>query len=314
MQKKDIKKLFLSFNSHMKKKFNCRIYKISIDGGFNCPNRDGSKSKKGCIFCDKTGSSSQTNKHLTPINVQIENNIKIRKTRYKAKKFIAYFQSFTNTYLDVNSLRKIYNEAVFAHSDIIGLAISTRPDCVDEEKIKLIAEYKKHLQYVCIEYGCQTIHDKTLKLINRCEDHADFVKAVKLTKKYNIEQVAHIILGLPGETRQDMIDTAKEIAKLKIDGVKIHLLVVMKNTCLEKMYLDNKFTPLTFDKYIQLICDVLEHLPKTCIIHRFSGSGHPKHIISPKWVCDVEKNAYTTAVEKEFQKRGTHQGYKCIIA
>ncbi len=275
---------FTTYNEQMKKIFGCRVYKISIDGGFTCPNRDGKKSKNGCIFCDERGSSSRTHMINTPIKEQILKNIQVRKTRYKAKKFIVYFQSFTNTYADIKTLKKLYDEALFSHPDIVGISISTRPDCIDKEKLDLISSYKKDFPYVCIELGMQTIHDKTLKLINRHETHNDFLNAYNLINQYDIEHCIHVILNLPGETTIDQIETAKKLASLKIKGLKIHTLAAMKNTELEKLYLEKKWIPQEFDDHINLICEFIKNLNKECIIHRISGNGHPLHLVAPMWI------------------------------
>ena len=207
-----------TYNDYLKKRFQTRVYKISLDAGFTCPNRDGTKGKNGCIFCDEKGSSSRTHGDSTPIEQQALVNINVRKSRYGAKKFIAYFQSFSNTYAPCDQLKKIYDKALFSHPDIIGISISTRPDCIDEEKVQMIAEYKKKFPYVCIELGMQSIHDKTLSLINRQESHQDFLAAYALIKKYGLEHCIHIILGLPNESRQNQIETAKNLADLQISN------------------------------------------------------------------------------------------------
>ena len=298
---------FKNFNSILRDRFGCRVYKISLDGGFTCPNRDGTKGYNGCIFCDATGSSSRTNALSLPLTQQIENNLKIRKSRYRAKKFIAYFQSFTNTYASCSYLKTIYDIATFSHPDIIGLSVATRSDCIDEKKLALIAKYKKHLPYVCVEYGLQTIHDKTLDIINRKETFSDFLKAYKLTKQIGLEHCVHIILGLPNETYQDMLSTATTLAALGIDGIKIHILVAMKNTYLAKMYEQKKWTPLSFENAISLCCDFLERLPPSCVIHRIGGNGHPLHTLAPIWVYNKKKE-FIQEIIKEFQKRKTKQG------
>lgn len=298
---------FNSFNNFMKNLFKCRVYKISIDAGFTCPNRDGKKGYDGCIFCDERGSSSRTNDQKTPIKEQILKNIKIRKSRYRAKKFIIYFQSFTNTYGSLEKLEKIYTEALYSHKDIIGMSIATRSDCVDEEKIKLIASYKKKFPFICIEYGMQTSHNRTLEKINRKETFEDFKKALFLTKKYKLNHCAHIILNLPSETIQDQLKTAKTISDLKIEGIKIHPLVVLKDTALEKIYLKGEWKPFSFEKYISLVCDFIQKIHKSCIIHRVSSSGYPKDIVAPIWAKEKDKKVLT-AVLKKFEKRGTRQG------
>ncbi len=298
---------YFTLNKYLQKRFNERVYKISIDANFTCPNRDGTKGSGGCIYCDKFGSSSRIHKKRTPIKDQVLNNILIRKTRYKAKKFIAYFQSFTNTYGDIKYLKKIYDQAVFIHPDIIGLSISTRADCLDEEKVQLIASYRKYLPYVSVELGMQSSHDKTLKLINRGETHKDFLKAVELLKKYNIAIVSHVILGLPNETKNDILKTADRLANLEISGIKLHFLIALKNTELENMHNQKKWSPLTFDNYVNLCADFIERMPPEYIIHRTAGSGYPKDIIAPKWIYS-NKNEVMQAIQHVLEKRNTHQG------
>jgi len=292
---------YLSFNNFLQNLFSCKVYKVSIDAGFSCPNRDGIKGSRGCIYCDEFGSSSRTHTQKTPIKKQVIKNIEIRKSRYGAKKFIAYFQSFSNTYAPIDTLKKLYDEAIFSHPDIVGLSISTRSDCLDEEKIKLIASYKKFLPFVSIELGLQTMHDKTLDLINRKEKLKDFEKAFYLIKKYKLHLCTHVILGLPNETKKDMLDTAKYLSSLKIDGIKLHLLIALKNTALAKMYEKKLWQPLSFDKYVKLASLFIKELPSNCIIHRTTGSGYPKDIIAPKWVY-LKKLEIMTSILDEIKK------------
>jgi radical SAM protein (TIGR01212 family) len=302
--------LFNSYNEYMKKRFGCRVYKVCVDAGFSCPNRDGTKSIGGCIFCDETGSSSRTHKKNTPIKEQVFENILNRKKRYKAKKFIIYFQSYSNTYSDISHLKKLYHEAICLDKDIIGLSIATRADCIDEEKIAMIAQIKDKLDYVNIEYGMQTMHNKTLDIINRAETHEDLLKAVEITKKYNLDWTAHVILGLPKEEKVEIRQTAKELSFLKPTGIKIHLLVAMKNTCLANLYEKNKWTPLEYTQAISLICDFLERIDKGCIIHRIAGNGHPLHTLAPKWAYEKKKHIIED-VKKELTTRQSFQGIYC---
>lgn len=274
----------LTFNEYLQKIFSTKVFKVSVDANFTCPNRDGKKAFGGCIYCDAYGSSSRVHNKNISIRSQLINNIGIRRSRYYANKFICYFQSFTNTYADVKTLKKLYDEAIYSHPDIVGLAISTRSDCLDEEKVNLIASYKKFLPFVSIELGLQTIHDKTLKLINRQETYLDFLKAYELIKKTDLHLCIHVILGLPNETIKEMLQTAKCLSELKIDGVKLHLLIALKNTKLAKMYDENKWRPMSLDDYIKTAKEFIKILPSNCIIHRTSGSGYPKDIIAPKWV------------------------------
>lgn len=298
---------FLSYNKYLKQTFGCRVYKVCIDGGFSCPNRDGTKGSGGCIFCDATGSSSRTNDPFTPIREQILTNIAVRRSRFGAEKFIAYFQSYTNTYAPVHQLKELYDEAISTHPDIIGLSVSTRADCVDQEKLELIASYRDKVPYVCVEYGLQTVHNKTLQQINRCETHEDFVKAIQLTQNLGLDQCAHVILGLPGETREDIRETAHRIAAYGIHGVKIHFLVAMEKTALAQRYLEDLWRPLTMEEGVSLACDFLERLSPSCLIYRIGGNGHPRHVVAPHWV-HSHKEAFSQEIKKEFERRGTRQG------
>lgn len=302
-----MEKYFYSYNEDLKKKFGCRVYKVSIDAGFTCPNRDGSKAFKGCIFCDEQGSSSRTNQQRVSIKDQILTNIQVRRSRYRAEKFIAYFQSFTNTYAPVRRLKALYDEAIQAHPDIIGLAISTRADCVDEEKLALIASYRSRVPYVCVEYGLQTIHEKTLKLLNRHETHEEFAQAMRLTQNLGLDHCVHVILGLPYESHSEMLETANAIAKYNVQGVKIHYLVVMERTVLAEQYALGALRMLSMEEAIVLTCDFLERLPNNCIIYRIGGNGHPCYAIAPDWVWKKKKEVIEGIVQ-EFKRRNTRQG------
>jgi len=306
MQFKNSNKKYNEYSQHLKNKFGCKVYKITLDAGFSCPNRDGSISLGGCIFCDDSGSFSKAHSNLLTIEKQLEVGIERIKKRFKAKKFISYFQAFTNTYASVEKLKTIYDQALL-NEDVIGLSIGTRPDCVDKEKIDLIKSYTdKH--YVWVEYGLQSIHDKTLRIINRGHTSQDFIKAVKLTQNKNINICAHVIIGLPGETKKDLLQTAKILADLNIDGVKIHLLCVLKNTKLETMYNSGEFIPLSSQEYIENVCDFLELLPPETTIHRLAGNGLKEILIAPKWL--PEKFKLLNEIDKELEKRNTHQGIK----
>ncbi|NGX56585.1 MAG: hypothetical protein K1060chlam5_00828 [Candidatus Anoxychlamydiales bacterium] len=298
---------YYSINNYLKKIFNKRVYKVSIDANLGCPNRDGKKAYGGCIYCDKNGSSSRTQEKNLSIRDQVINNILIRKTRYKAKKFICYFQSFTNTYANVDYLKKLYDEAITAHPDIVGLSISTRADSIDEEKVKLIASYRKYLPYVSIELGLQSVHDKTSILTNRHEKFTDFLKALDIINKYKLHSVAHIILGLPNETYDDMIKSADIISKLNLSGIKIHLLTALKNTILEKWYKEDKYIPMQKNKFIEIATDFIERMPKDFIIYRTSGSGYAKDIIAPTYIYD-DKFQILNEINNLLIKRNSHQG------
>ena len=301
---------YRTYNDFLRSKFDTRVYKVSIDGGFTCPNRDGTKGSGGCTFCDDTGSSSRTNPRRTSITEQVLTNIEHRRKRYRAKKFIAYFQSYTNTYSPVERLKRLYDEAIQAHDDIVGLAISTRPDCVDEEILDLIASYKDQLEYVSVEYGLQTVHDRSLERVNRCETVADFVQAYEWTRKRDLHHCIHVILGMPGESHADMMETADKLAEWGVEGVKIHMLVAMTNTPLADDYHAGQWLPMDYATYIQTCTDFIERLHPDCIIHRVSGNGHPLHTVAPKWMSE-QKNEVMADIQAEFSRRSTRQGSRC---
>lgn len=299
-------KPYLPYSDILKAKFGCKVYKVTLDAGFTCPNRDGSKGVGGCTFCDETGSSSRAQNKKDTITVQIEKNIARMRERFKAEKFIAYFQSYTNTYSRPERLKRLYDEAIAAHPDVIGLSISTRPDCVNAENLALIASYQRPGGYLCVEYGMQTIHDKTLAQLNRCETHQDFLTAFHLTRSLGIPMCVHVILGLPGETREDMMATATALSELKPEGVKIHLLCAMKHTPLEQQYYRGEWDPLTQEAYVGLVCDFIEHLDPGIAIHRITGNGHRDGLVAPRWL--LKKHEVLMQVEQEFLRRGTRQG------
>lgn len=298
------KKRYNQYSRHLQNIFNCKVYKITIDAGFSCPNRDGAFSKDGCIFCDTSGSFSQAHSNLFPIEQQLEESIIRLKNRFKAEKFISYFQAYTNTYAPVNKLKSLYDRAV-SHPDVVGLSIGTRPDCVDEEKLDLIETYSEN-KLVWIEYGLQSIHNKTLEFINRGHSFEDFVKAMDLSKKRNLNICAHVIIGLPGETRKDMLETARVLADMGVDGVKIHLLCVLKGTKLEDLYNASKINLLSSAEYVETVCDFLEILPPSVTIHRLAGNGLKKILVAPKWL--DEKFKILNMIDAELEKRNSCQG------
>jgi uncharacterized protein len=303
-------KPYRSYHDFLKAQFGCRVYKVSIDGGFTCPNRDGSKGIGGCTFCDETGSSSRTNTLKTPIKEQLLRNIQHRRERFKAEKFIAYFQSYTNTYSRLERLKKLYDEAVQAHPDIVGLAISTRPDCVTEPILDLIASYKTQVPSVSVEYGMQTIHNQSLDRVNRCETFEEFEQALRWTKDRELEHCVHIILGMPGETHADMMATADKMAELRVDAVKIHMLVAMEHTPLAEEYRQGLWNPMGWPDYVATCTDFIERLHPECVIHRVSGNGHFKHVVAPTWMAS-QRQEVMRAIEETFASRETRQGSRC---
>ena len=299
------KNRYYKFSTYLEEKFGTKVYKITLDAAFSCPNRDGTISNKGCIFCDETGSFSNGEYSILPIKEQVQAAISKLPKRYGAKKFIAYFQAYSNTYAPVDKLKPIYDDA-FSDSRVIGISIGTRPDCVDEEKIKLISAYKNPW----IEFGLQSIHDGTLKFINRGHDFNCFLKSYELCKKYGIKVCAHVILGLPNETKSDMLETAKVLSKLHIDGIKFHALTVLKNTPLHKMYNEGKIKLLSEYEYCDILCDFLEILPPDTVIQRTAGTGLLKGHVAPEWI----KYRFKTQnkIDEFLEKRNSYQGMKFI--
>ena len=302
-------KRYNQFSDHLKKLFGEKVYKITLDAGFTCPNRDGSISSKGCIFCDDGGSFSQLYSNEFSVEEQLIHGIEQAKQKYGATKFMSYFQAFSNTYKPLDELKYIYDSAL-KHQEVVGLSIGTRPDCVDEKKLDLISSYTEKY-YTWIEYGLQTIHDKSLKFINRGHDYKTFEKASKLTKERNINVCAHVVLGLPSENRAEMLETAEKIAELGVDGVKLHMLCVLKNTELEKIYKQNKIRLVeNEDIYVELVCDFLELLPPEVTVHRLAGNGLKPNLIYPTWVS--KKWEVLNKIDREFERRGTKQGSKLV--
>lgn len=300
-------KRYNQYSAHLKNKFGVKVYKITLDAGFSCPNRDGTISQGGCIFCDDGGSFSQAHSNLLSIEEQIEEGVKNLSYRFKAQKFMSYFQAYSNTYKPVNELEKIYNSSL-KHKDIVGISIGTRPDCIDEDKLNLISSYKDDY-YTWIEYGLQSVHDKTLKKINRGHDMDCFLRAYEMTKNKGINVCVHVILNL-WETHEEMMETAKTLAKLDVDGVKLHMLCALENTKLAQIYEQGGIDFMSEDDYIQTVCDFLEYLPKNTTIHRLAGNGLKKNLIAPKWL--GKKLDCLNKIDREFIKRDSYQGYKIL--
>ena len=298
-------KRYNQFSAFLKNKFQAKVYKITLDAGFSCPNRDGTISTGGCIFCDGSGSFSQAHSNLLSIEEQVKTGAETLSKRFKAQKFMAYFQAYTNTYKPVNELEKIYRAAL-THNDIVGLSIGTRPDSVDDDKLKLISDISKDY-YTWIEYGLQSIHNKTLKKINRGETFETFLKSYEKTKEYGINVCAHVILGL-WETHDEMMETAQKLAELKIDGVKIHMLCALENTKLADMYNNGEIDFMTEDEYVNTVCDFLEYLPADTTIHRLAGNGLKKELITPRWI--GKKLDCLNKIDMEFIRRNSFQSSK----
>ncbi len=277
---------YLSFNKFLKDRFGQRVQKISLDPGLGCPNRSKNKTG-GCIFCNLKGSGTGLSFKGIGIKRQIELGISWAKKRYKAKKFIAYFQAYSNTYADLETLEKIYRP-VLEYPDIVGVSIGTRPDCINAEILDLIKKLF-HKKMVWMEYGLQSSSNKTLLLINRGHKVEDFIKAVELTKKYPFLICTHVIFGLPEETEKEMLSTIELVASLKIHGIKFHELYVIKNTKLHEMFKKGEYQPISQIKYARLVAEAIKMLPKDMVIQRLTGDPAKDELVAPSWARDKQK-------------------------
>lgn len=289
---------YLSFNKYLKDKFGQKVYKISLDGGFTCPNRDGKAGTRGCIFCSKGGSGDFAESREMSITEQIENGKKRVEKKIKSGKYIAYFQAFTNTYAPVEILRQKYEEAI-NHPDIVALSIATRPDCLGDDVLRLLDEMNK-IKPVFVELGLQTIHQKSAKYIRRGYDLSVYDKAVRDLKKIGVNVVVHVILGLPNESENDMLETVKYVCESGANGIKLQLLHVIDGTDLAKDYEKGLFKTLEFDKYVNLIVKCVKIIPKDIVIHRLTGDGAKKDLIAPLWSADKKRvlNAINKALRE----------------
>ncbi|MDX9817547.1 MAG: TIGR01212 family radical SAM protein [Desulfococcus multivorans] len=276
---------YRDFNAYLRDRFGERVQKIIVDAGLDCPNRDGTVARGGCIYCNRRGSGTGNHAKGLSITEQIRVGSRFVARRYKARKFLIYFQSFSNTYAPVPVLRRLYDEALGAVPGIVGLSIGTRPDCVDKAVLDLLEDYGRRT-LMWVEYGLQSAHDETLRRINRGHDVACFRRAAAETRRRGIRVCAHVILGLPGESRGEMMETAKALAEMGIDAVKIHLLYVVRGTALERMYRTGAYQCLTQSEYVDLVCEFLEHLPPKVVIQRLTGDPHPDELVAPDWARD----------------------------
>ncbi len=292
------------FNSYLRSLYGCRVQKISVDAGLSCPNRDGTVSFGGCIYCNARGSGTGASSRGLSLTEQLVQAKWSLSRRYKAKKFIAYFQSYSNTYAPLPVLKRLYDEAL-AVEDVVGLAVGTRPDCVDGAILDLLQGYTPE-NLVWIEYGLQSANDRTLAEINRGHDVRCFTDAVRATLNRGIKICVHVILGLPGEDREDMLQTAAAISNLGIDGIKLHLLYVVKGTVLETRYRQGQYTCLEQHEYVDLVCDFIERIPEGMIVQRLTGDPHPRELVAPQWA--LKKNETLAMIRDTLQRRNTRQG------
>jgi len=298
-------KPYRDLNSFLRERFGCRVQKIPLDAGLTCPNRDGTKRTGGCIYCGERGSGTGAHAFVPDAREQMISGMERLGARYKAKKFIAYFQSYTNTYGPPDKLGELYR-SVLVDERVVGISIGTRPDCVSDEILDTL-EAMAGERMVWIEYGLQSSHKATLEMIRRGHEYEDFVEAVRRTRDRGILICGHIILGLPGEDRAMMLQTVQRIARLGLDGLKIHLLYVLKNTPLQSMYLEGRFRCLDQEEYADLVVDALERIPPEMVVQRLTGDPNPpEDLVAPAWA--LEKNKTLRLIEQRLLDRDTSQG------
>ncbi len=299
-------KRYKTFSSELKQVFGCKVQRISVDAGFTCPNRDGSLDTEGCIFCGGHGSGSYGIRRELDISAQLEDGKEVMRRKYRASKFIAYFQPYSNTYAEVDRLRKLFSEALTV-SDVVGLIIASRPDCLPDAVLDYLQELSGQT-YLWLELGIQSTYDRSLKLINRRHDYSCSVDSILRARSRGLRLCAHIILGLPGETRDEMLAMASELNRQEVDGVKLHLLHVMKGTRLAGMYGRGEVAVMGRDEYAGLVCDFLELLDPRILIHRLTGDGGHDNLIAPLW--SLKKFEVLNLIDAEMERRGIHQGIR----
>lgn len=298
--------LYFSRNFFVRQKFGFPVWKVSIDAGFGCPNRDGTLNTGGCIFCDPASFSPSRRLQGRSITEQIDLGIRQIRSRHCVHRFVAYFQPATNTFGPIERLRGVYEEAL-SHPSIVGVAIGTRPDCVPDAVLDLAADLARRT-WLCLEFGLQTIHDRTLQWLRRGHTYAAFLDAITRSHRRGLEIGAHVILGLPGESAADMLATAGELARLGVHSVKLHNLYAVRDTPLAEEVLANRVVLPTLGKYVRYAVDFLECLPASCVVDRLSGDAPRQYLVGPAWCRN--KSAVRTAIEDEFRRRGTYQGLR----
>jgi hypothetical protein len=297
-------KRYNTFSAELKRIFGCKVQRISVDAGFSCPNRDGRLDTQGCIFCGGHGSGSYGIRRELDIVAQLEDGKEVMVRKYRAERFIAYFQAYSSTYAPLDQLRPLF-AAALSVPDMVGLIVATRPDCLPDDVLDLLAELSAET-YFWLELGLQSMHDRSLTLLNRRHDHACSVSALERARARNLKVCGHVIIGLPGESRGEMLAMAGELNRLGVDGVKLHLLHVMKGTELAQMYGRGEITVLDRDEYVGLVCDFLERLDPAILIHRLTGDGGHDNLVAPLW--SLRKFEVLNLIDSELELRGTHQG------
>ncbi|SJZ49296.1 TIGR01212 family radical SAM protein [Garciella nitratireducens] len=299
-------KRYYTLNQELRKVFGEKVVKLSLDAGFTCPNRDGNIGKRGCIFCGEKGGGEFAGSRIQSIEEQIEQQKKLLSKKWKANSYIAYFQSFTNTYAPIEKLRKIYWQALNIKG-MVGLAIATRPDCLSDEVLSLLEQLNQKT-FLWIELGLQSIHFKTEKFIRRGYPLSVYNQAIEELKKRKIRVVTHLIMGLPYETKEEMLKSIEAVAYTDTWGIKLHSLYIQKGTDLYKYYLKNPFPLLSKQEYINIVVDGIELLPKAMVVHRVTGDGEKELLYTPKWSSD--KRSVLNGIDQELNRRNTYQGIR----
>jgi radical SAM protein (TIGR01212 family) len=298
--------LYNAFGSYMRNRFGATVYKVNVDAGFTCPNRDGTLGVSGCIYCNNDSFRPGSCRPSLSVSEQVENGISYVRKRYKAERFLVYFQPYTNTYAPAGELEALYLEALKDPS-VIGLAIGTRPDAVDETKLKMIESIARE-HFVLIEYGLQSMYDKSLEFINRGHDYSAFLKALDLTGGRGIHIGAHVIAGFPTETREETLCMAEELSRLNIEFLKVHQLQIVKDTPLEVMFREAPFHVFEYEEYLDFIVDFLERLSPDIVLQRLFATAPDPILVAPEW--GRNRHQILRDIEKRLESRGTYQGRK----
>lgn len=299
-------KRYHTWNYHLRKQFGHKVFKVALDGGFDCPNRDGTVAFGGCTFCSAAGSGDFAGQRTDSLEKQFHEIKERMHRKWKDGKYMAYFQAYTNTHAPVDVLRQKY-ETVLQQEDVVGLSIATRPDCLPDDVVEYLAELNERT-YLWVELGLQTVHETTAHLINRAHDFSTYAEGVEKLRRHNIRICSHIINGLPLETPEMMMETAVAVAALDVQGIKIHLLHLLKGTPMVKQYEKGLLEFLSLEEYVHLVCDQLEVLPPEMVIHRITGDGPIQLMIGPMW--SVDKWTVLNAIDDELKRRESWQGKK----
>jgi radical SAM protein (TIGR01212 family) len=299
---------FRSYNRWLQEKFGQKVYKVIVDGGFTCPNRDGTVAVGGCAYCNNSSFRPPPAIKTDPIRDQVREGIEYIRKRFDAHKFIVYFQPFSNTYAETEYLRQLYSDAI-DHPGVVGLAIGTRPDCVDEEKIRMIDGIAQRT-FVSLEFGVESIYDETLRRVNRGHDYAAFLRAIDITRQSSIHIGTHVILGFPWETREQWLAMADEMSRVGVDALKIHNLHIVRGTALAAEYARQPFRVLEYEEYLDLLCDFIERLDPNIVIERMFGKAPLGLLVAPNW--RRNKNDLMLGIKRKFEERDVRQGCRRI--